>query len=174
MLCMAVYVRVSERPICMLSLHAADCAQFAPSTVIAIGCTEAFNFESCLSLICRLLTSTFLLAHLMAQDLIRQAPAMLMRVQSMPAAPSQPSKKPPDVPGGSSSAGYPLTGSLTGSALALVERQQFGAPADVCSKMCVLQHRQVPHSLKHFVHCLVGLLQNFEWPMLLLLPVESK
>jgi len=34
---------------------------------------------------CRLLTSTFLLAHLMAQDLIKQAPAMLSRVQTSPA-----------------------------------------------------------------------------------------
>lgn len=35
----------------------------------------------------RLLTSAFLLAHLMAQDLIRQAPAMLIRMQSSPALP---------------------------------------------------------------------------------------
>ena len=35
--------------------------------------------------VCRLLTSTFLLAHLMAQDLIRQAPAMLSLVQNSPA-----------------------------------------------------------------------------------------
>ncbi len=33
----------------------------------------------------RLLTSTFLLAHLMAQDLIRQVPAMLSHVQNSPA-----------------------------------------------------------------------------------------
>ena len=32
-----------------------------------------------------MLTSTFLLAHLMAQDLIKQAPAMLSRVQTSPA-----------------------------------------------------------------------------------------
>ena len=32
----------------------------------------------------RLLTSAFLLAHLMAQDLIRQAPAMLICMQSSP------------------------------------------------------------------------------------------
>ncbi|CAK0731951.1 hypothetical protein CVIRNUC_000065 [Coccomyxa viridis] len=72
------------------------------------------GFDNSVSVDARLLTSTFLLAHLMAQDLIRQAPAMLMRVQSMPAVPRSPSKRPPDTPGGGSSAGRRLGGSLTG------------------------------------------------------------
>ena len=44
----------------------------------------------------RLLTSAFLLAHLMAQDLIRQAPAMLIRMQSSPALLSEAAPEQPD------------------------------------------------------------------------------
>ena len=63
----------------------------------------------------RLLTSAFLLAHLMAQDLIRQAPAMLIRMQSSPAllsevAPKQADRRP--------SCPSPWSGSLAGNAFA--------------------------------------------------------
>ena len=60
--------------------------------------------------VCRLLTTTFLLAHLMAQDLIRQAPAMLIRMQSSPALPSEAAPEQPD-----RRAGIPPSSSWAGS-----------------------------------------------------------
>ena len=90
---------------------------------VGIGRSQLTRFSFGLIVLCRLLTSTFLLAHLMAQDLIRQAPAMLMRVQSMPAGPRSPSKRPPDAARDSSSPGRALGSSLRGSALAPIIRQ---------------------------------------------------
>ena len=114
----------------MPSLFAAPCAPSAQGAEAKLSILDdtliychwwesGKSISTCLFVLCRLLTSTFLLAHLMAQDLIRQAPAMLMRVQSMPVVPRSPSKQPPDMPGGDSSAGRRLGGSLIGSAPSL-------------------------------------------------------
>ncbi|CAL5223515.1 g6042 [Coccomyxa viridis] len=90
--------------------HVAQARQPKPKPPPSAFGVLTLGFDSSVLMDARLLTTTFLLAHLMAQDLIRQAPAMLIRMQSSPALPSEAAPEQPD-----RRAGIPPSSSWAGS-----------------------------------------------------------